>query len=60
MNKIDKLFTIVNFSPLDAYELLFNLMEKVNVLMSNLILRDLEINKNSSRKKFRVVIIILL
>ena len=49
LNKIDKLFTTVNLSPLEAYEHLFNLMEKVNALMSSLILRDLEINKNSSK-----------
>ena len=49
LNKIDKLFTTINLTPLEAYEHLFNLMEKVNALMSSLILRDLEINKNSSK-----------
>ena len=43
-NKIDKLITTVQLDPLEAYEHLYNLLEKVNALMSSLILRDLEIN----------------
>ena len=51
-NKIDKLFNIVEMTPEDAYEHLKNLLEKVNAMMSSLILRDVEINNilNMERK----------
>ena len=51
-NKIDKLFNIVEMTPEDAYEHLKNLLEKVNAMMSSLILRDSEINNmlNLERK----------
>ena len=51
-NKIDKLFSIVEMTPEDAYEHLKNLLEKVNAMMSSLILRDVEINNllNLERK----------
>ena len=51
-NKIDKLFNIVEMTPEDAYEHLKNLLEKVNAMMSSLILRDVEINNllNLERK----------
>ena len=51
-NKIDKLITTVQLSPLEAYEHLFNLLEKVNALMASLILRDVELeNLNSNNGK---------
>jgi len=43
-NKIDKLFSIVEMTPEDTYEHLKNLLEKVNAMMSSLILRDVEMN----------------
>jgi ribosome assembly protein 1 len=43
-NKIDKLFNIIELSAEEAYEHLKNLLEKVNAMMSSLILRDIEIN----------------
>ena len=51
-NKIDKLFNVVEMTPEDAYEHLKNLLEKVNAMMSSLILRDMEINNilNLDRK----------
>ena len=51
-NKIDKLFNIVEMTPEDAYEHLKNLLEKVNAMMSSLILRDSQINNmlNLERK----------
>ena len=51
-NKIDKLFSIVEMSPEQAYEHLKNLLEKVNAMMSSLILRDVELNNvlNLDRK----------
>ena len=52
LNKIDKLFNVVELTPLQAYEHLKNLLEKVNAMMSSLILRDAEINNllNLERK----------
>ena len=55
-NKIDKLITTVQLDPQEAYEHLYNLLEKVNALMSSLILRDIEVNQinatnNLNRKK---------
>ena len=51
-NKIDKLFNIVEMTPEDAYEHLKNLLEKVNAMMSSLILRDSQANNmlNLERK----------
>ncbi len=43
-NKIDKLFNIIELSAEEAYEHLKNLLEKVNAMMSSLILRDIEVN----------------
>ena len=53
LNKIDKLFRIVEKTPEEAYEHLKNLLEKVNAMMSSLILRDSEINNllNLERKE---------
>jgi len=52
LNKIDKLITTVQLSPLEAYEHLVNLLEKVNALMASLILRDVELeNLNSNNGK---------
>ena len=52
-NKIDKLFKVVEMSPEDAYEHLKNLLEKVNAMMSSLILKDIEVNNilNLERKE---------
>lgn len=55
-NKIDKLITTVQLDPVEAYEHLSNLLEKVNAMMSSLILRDIEVNQlnntnNLSRKE---------
>ena len=44
LNKIDKLFGVVEMTPEEAYAHLKNLLEKVNAMMSSLILRDSEIN----------------
>ena len=44
LNKIDKLFNIIELSAEEAYEHLKNLLEKVNAMMSSLILRDVEVN----------------
>ena len=56
LNKIDKLFRIVEKTPEEAYEHLKNLLEKVNAMMSSLILRDSEINNllNLERKESNV------
>ena len=56
LNKIDKLFRIVEMSPEQAYEHLKNLLEKVNAMMSSLILRDEEINNllNLERKESNI------
>jgi ribosome assembly protein 1 len=56
LNKIDKLFRIVEKTPEEAYEHLKNLLEKVNAMMSSLILRDVEINNilNLERKESNV------
>ena len=56
LNKIDKLFRIVEKTPEEAYEHLKNLLEKVNAMMSSLILRDSEINNllNLQRKESNV------
>ncbi len=43
LNKIDKLITTVHLDPLEAYEHLVNLLEKVNALMASLIFRDVEL-----------------
>ena len=55
-NKIDKLFSTVEMTPEDAYEHLKNLLEKVNAMMSSLILRDSEINNmlNLERKSSNI------
>ena len=56
LNKIDKLFRIVEKTPEEAYEHLKNLLEKVNAMMSSLILRDSEINNllNLERKESNI------
>ena len=56
LNKIDKLFNVVEMTPEEAYEHLKNLLEKVNAMMSSLILRDAEINNllNLERKESNV------
>ena len=56
LNKIDKLFSVVEMTPEEAYEHLKNLLEKVNAMMSTLILRDAEINNllNLERKESNV------
>ena len=56
LNKIDKLFNVVEMTPEEAYEHLKNLLEKVNAMMSSLILRDVEINNllNLERKESNV------
>ena len=56
LNKIDKLITTVQLSPLEAYEHLVNLLEKVNALMASLILRDVELeNLNSNNGKSNLI-----
>ena len=44
LNKIDKLITTVQLNPIEAYEHLYNLLEKVNALMASLIFRDVELD----------------
>lgn len=44
-NKIDKLITTVQLSPMEAYEHLNNLLEQVNALMASLIFRDIEVDR---------------